>query len=197
MCSSDLPVPGVTDFEKDGLPRVFDNHLDIKTYLHLRGDPKNPDTNRVMQAGVPAVLSSFAPKIAEVRLPLSAYAPATRDYVQLDRLRAVQARVDAAKKELAAAKTKAANAPKEKPKPTPKKPKPKKPAPTFAVKDDFSKPNPRVWEVIGKGWKFKDGALHQTTATRDAERLVLRQPLPSDFELTCRSPTPAAARTSR
>ena len=180
------PVPGVTDFEKDGLPRVFDNHLDIKTYLHLRGDPKNPDTNRVMQAGVPAVLSSFAPKIAEVRLPLSAYAPATRDYVQLDRLRAVQARVDAAKKELAAAKTKAANAPKEKPKPTPKKPKPKKPAPTFAVKDDFSKPNPKVWEVIGKGWKFKDGALHQTTATRDAERLVLRQPLPSDFELTCR-----------
>ena len=175
------PVPGVTDFEKDGLPRVFDDHLDIKTYLHLRGDPKNPDTNRVMQAGVPAVLSSFAPKIAEVRLPLSAYAPATRDYVQLDRLRAVQARVDAAKKELAAAKTKAANAPKEKPKPTPKKP-----APTFAVKDDFSKPNPKGWEVIGKGWKFKDGALHQTTATRDAERLVLRQPLPSDFELTCR-----------
>ncbi|MFM1557263.1 MAG: DUF1549 domain-containing protein, partial [Limisphaerales bacterium] len=31
------PVPGVTDFEKGGLPRVFDNHLDIKTYLHLRG----------------------------------------------------------------------------------------------------------------------------------------------------------------
>jgi hypothetical protein len=100
------PVPGVTDFEKDGLPRVFDNHLDIKTYLHLRGDPKNPDTNRVMQAGVPVVLSSFAPKIEPVKLPVSAYAPATRDYVQRDRLAVVEAAVATAKKELGAAKKK-------------------------------------------------------------------------------------------
>ncbi len=183
------PVPGVIDFEKDGLPRVFDNHLDIKTYLHLRGDPKNPDTNRVIQAGVPAVLSSFAPKIAPVRLPISAYAPATRDYVQRDRLAVVEAAVVAAKKELDAAKKKAATAPKENPKPNPKpipKPKPEKPATAFEVKDDFSKANPKLWEVIGKGWKFQDGALHQTTATRDAERLVLRRPMPRDFELTCR-----------
>ncbi|MBT5846317.1 MAG: DUF1553 domain-containing protein [Verrucomicrobiales bacterium] len=177
------PVPGVTDFEKDGLPRVFDNHLDIKTYLHLRGDPKNPDTNRVMQAGVPVVLSSFAPKIEPVKLPVSAYAPATRDYVQRDRLAVVEAAVATAKKELGAAKKKVANAPKEKPK---SKLKPPAPAPEFEVQDDFSKPNLKMWEVIGNGWKFKDGALHQTTATRDAERLVLRRPKLRDFELTCR-----------
>ncbi len=177
------PVPGVTDFEKDGLPRVFDNHLDIKTYLHLRGDPKNPDTNRVMQAGVPVVLSSFAPKIEPVKLPVSAYAPATRDYVQRDRLAVVEAAVATAKKELEAAKKKVANAPKEKPK---SKLKPPAPAPEFEVQDDFSKPNLKMWEVIGNGWKFKDGAQHQTTATRDAERLVLRPKMPRDFELTCR-----------
>ena len=177
------PVPGVTDFEKDGLPRVFDNHLDIKTYLHLRGDPKNPDTNRVMQAGVPVVLSSFAPKIEPVKLPVSAYAPATRDYVQRDRLAVVEAAVATAKKELGAAKKKVANAPKEKPK---SKLKPPAPAPEFEVQDDFSKPNLKMWEVIGNGWKFKDGALHQTTATRDAERLVLRRPKLRDFELICR-----------
>ena len=177
------PVPGVTDFEKDGLPRVFDNHLDIKTYLHLRGDPKNPDTNRVMQAGVPVVLSSFAPKIEPVKLPVSAYAPATRDYVQRDRLAVAEAAVATAKKELGAAKKKVANGPKEKPK---SKLKPPAPAPEFEVQDDFSKPNLKMWEVIGNGWKFKDGALHQTTATRDAERLVLRRPKLRDFELTCR-----------
>ncbi len=177
------PVPGVTDFEEDGLPRVFDNHLDIKTYLHLRGDPKNPDTNRVMQAGVPVVLSSFAPKIEPVKLPVSAYAPATRDYVQRDRLAVVEAAVATAKKELGAAKKKVANAPKEKPK---SKLKPPAPAPEFEVQDDFSKPNLKMWEVIGNGWKFKDGAQHQTTATRDAERLVLRPKMPRDFELTCR-----------
>ena len=51
------PLPGMTDFEKGGLPRVFDNHIDIKTHLHLRGDPKMPDTTRVLEPGVPAVLA--------------------------------------------------------------------------------------------------------------------------------------------
>ncbi|MBC8326466.1 MAG: PSD1 domain-containing protein [Verrucomicrobia subdivision 3 bacterium] len=178
------PVPGVTDFEQDGLPRVFDNHLDIKTYLHLRGDPKTPDTNHVMQASVPAILSSFAPKIEPVQLPISAFAPAARDYVKQDRLKLAQAKVDAAKTELAAAKTKVANAPNKKP--ASEKPSSATPTPEFAVKDDFNKPNPKVWEVFGKGWEFKDGALHQTIPTRDAERLVLRQPVPRDFEITCR-----------
>jgi len=177
------PVPGVTDFEKDGLPRVFDNHLDIKTYLHLRGDPKNPDTNRVMQAGVPDVLSSFAPKIKPVPLPVYAYAPAARDYVRTTHLASARAVVEAAQKELAEARKKASNAPKEKPNP---KPKPPLRIPKFVVKEDFSKLNAELWEVVGKGWKFKDGAVHQTTATRETERLVLRPKMPRDFELNCR-----------
>ena len=177
------PLPGVADFEKGGLPRVFDNHLDITTRLHLRGDPKSPDTNRVMPAGVPAVLAKFAPEIKPVALPVFAYAPAARDYVQTDRLAAARAAVVTAKKELAEARKPAANAPKEKPKP---KPKPPAPAPKFAVKDDFSKLNAKLWEVVGKGWKFEKGAALQTTATRETERMVLRPKLPRDFELTCR-----------
>ena len=177
------PVPGVTDFEKDGLPRVFDNHLEIKTHLHLRGDPKSPDTTRVMHAGVPAVLASFAPEIKPVNLPLYAYAPAAREYVRSDHLAAARSAIAAAQKELAETRAQAANQPKEQPKP---KPKPPAPTPEFAVKDDFSKLNAKLWEVIGKGWTFKDGAAHQTTATRETERLVLRPKLPRDFELICR-----------
>jgi len=177
------PVPGVTDFEKEGLPRVFDNHLETKTYLHLRGDPKNPDTNRVMQAGVPAVLSSFAPKIKPVQLPVYAYAPAARDYVRTTHLASARAAVGVAQKELAEARKKADNAPKDQPKPKSSAP---KFAPQFAFHDEFGKRNDELWEVIGKGWKFEKGAAHQTTATRDAERLALRQKLPRDFELTCR-----------
>ncbi len=179
------PMPGVTDFEKDGLPRVFDNHLDIKTHLHLRGDPKTPDTNRALEPGVPAVLASFAPPIKPVPLPVYAYAPAARDYVRNDHLAAAKAAVVAAQKELDEARKLAANAPKEKPKPKPKPTAPK-PAPPFAVHDDFAKRNDQLWEVIGNGWKFEKGAAQQTTATRDAERLALRQKLPRDFELTCR-----------
>ena len=177
------PVPGVTDFEKDGLPRVFDNHLDITTRLHLRGDPKTPDTTRALEPGVPAVLASFAPAIKPVPLPVYAYAPAARDYVRNDHLAAAKAAVVAAQKELDEARKLATDAPKEKPKPI--KPAPK-PAPPFAFHDDFAKRNDQLWEVIGTGWKFEKGAAHQTTATRDAERLALRQKLPRDFELTCR-----------
>jgi len=175
------PVPGMTDFEKGGLPRVFDNHIDIKTHLHLRGDPKTPDTTSVLEPGVPAVLASFAPEIKSVKLPVYAYAPAARDYVRTTHLASARTAVGSAQKELVEARKKAANAPKDRP-----KPKPPMPTPKFEVSDDFSKLNTNLWEVVGKGWKFKDGAAHQTTSTRDAERLVLQPKIPRDFEMTCR-----------
>ena len=55
------PVPGETDFEQDGMPRVFDDHLDAVTQLHVRGDPKNPDTETVIEprrAGIVRELST-------------------------------------------------------------------------------------------------------------------------------------------
>ena len=182
------PVPGVIDFEKGGLPRAFDDHLDAITHIHLRGDPKSPDKSRNMKPGFPAILASFAPPIKPVKLPAYAYAPASRNYVQQDFLDPVRAQVDAAKKELAEARRKAAEASKEELRPekeTKSKPTPKPSLPVFAVKEDFSKPNPELWEVIGKGWQFKDGALHQTTVTRDTEHLALRSQVPRDFEMTC------------
>ncbi|MEO6786909.1 MAG: DUF1549 domain-containing protein, partial [Chthoniobacteraceae bacterium] len=70
------PWPGVTNLEKNGLPRVFDLHLDKPTYLHRRGDEKNEDKSRVMKPGVPDVLAfaEFAPK--PVTLPAPASLPA-------------------------------------------------------------------------------------------------------------------------
>ena len=69
------PIPGVDDFELDGLPRVFDNDLHVETLLHLRGDPKNPDQETRISAGVPAIFASFAPQVESVTLPVYAYAP--------------------------------------------------------------------------------------------------------------------------
>ena len=179
------PVPGVIDFEKGGLPRAFDDRLETTTYLHLRGDPKNPDKSRIIKPGVPLVLSGFAPPIEPVKLPVYAYAPASRDYVQQDRLLPVRAEVETAKKELADTRKKAAVAPKEDAEPK-KATQPEPAQPDFVVQEDFGKHNPKLWELVGRGWIFKDGAVHQTTATRDAERLVLRPRIPRDFEMTCR-----------
>src|SRR5437667_1238798 len=35
-------VPGEADYEKDGIPRAFDCHLDAPTYRFVRGDEKQP-----------------------------------------------------------------------------------------------------------------------------------------------------------
>ncbi|MEZ6128852.1 MAG: PSD1 and planctomycete cytochrome C domain-containing protein [Planctomycetaceae bacterium] len=173
------PVPGVTDFEKDGLPRVFDDHLDAETFLHKKGDPSNPDKDIPVAPQVPAILASFQPDIQPVDLPPTAYAPAVRDYVQRDLLKDATARITVAEKELAAAQKTLAELPKDTP--AAKQP----PAADFTFTDDFSQANPEAWDVIGDGWKYADDALNQTTATRDLEFVRFKQPLPRDFEVEC------------
>ncbi len=76
------PVPGTLDFDQDGLPRVYDDQLEVITYLHRRGDPKSPDETRGIEPGVPAMLSAFAPEIASVSLTYRAHTPGARTFVQ-------------------------------------------------------------------------------------------------------------------
>lgn len=183
------PMPGVIDFEKDGLPRVFDDHLDIKTYLHKKGNPKDPDKETEITPGVPALLSNFAPEIKPVSLPATAYAPTVRDYVQRDRLNAAMEKVKLAQRELAKAEVQFAQAKKEYPQLQKPETESQADEPVFQVSDDFSKPNSKLWEVVGKGWKYEEGALHQTQATRETQFVRLKQPLPHNFEFNCRYTT--------
>jgi hypothetical protein len=76
------PVPGEGDFEKGGIPRVFDNHLEAPTWLHLRGDPQSPDKETTIEPGVPVLFEKFAGEIREVDLPYVAWNPGARSYVQ-------------------------------------------------------------------------------------------------------------------
>ncbi len=94
------PVPGVTELESDGLPRVFDDKPTIKTYLHVRGDPNQPDTDNVIAPGVPGILAEFAPQIEAIELPSFAYAPGTRDHVRRDHLAAAEKAVRSAESDL-------------------------------------------------------------------------------------------------
>ncbi len=172
------PVPGVTDFEKDGLPRVFDDHIDLETYLHVRGDPKNPDKETKITAGVPAILSSFASEAKPVALPYWASVPGARDYVQQDHLQAAREKVQRAESQLVAAKKKLAAAPTEQSKPV------DQPG-SFELTEQFNESNSELWELIGDGWQYRDGALLQTVASREPAMARLLKPIPSDFELTC------------
>ena len=80
------PWEGESDFEKNGLPRVFDLHLDKLTYRHVRGDENNADKSRPLAPGVPRVLefASYEPKL--VKLPPAASHPVLLPFVLKDHL---------------------------------------------------------------------------------------------------------------
>ena len=94
------PLPGDADLEKNGLPRVFDDNLEAVTYVHQRGDEKKPDKEMKIDPQVPEFLSAFASPIKELKLPLPAYAPGSRKWVQEAQLEAAQKKVEKATAEL-------------------------------------------------------------------------------------------------
>ncbi|MBC8350627.1 MAG: DUF1553 domain-containing protein [Planctomycetes bacterium] len=103
-------VPGQTDFEKDGIPRAFDAHLDIPTYLHVRGDDRTPDKSRTLEPGVPAFLSldalSFA--IEPVSLPVEATYPGLRPIVLKTHREAAEQQIASARADVVVAAKKLA-----------------------------------------------------------------------------------------
>jgi hypothetical protein len=68
-------VAGESDLEKDGIPRVFDGHLDRPTYLFIRGEDTKPDTSRMIEPGVPEVFAFKEIEIRTVSLPKTAAEP--------------------------------------------------------------------------------------------------------------------------
>jgi len=74
-------VAGESDLEQDGIPRVFDGHLDRPTHLFIRGEDTRPDTSRVFEPGVPEVLAFRDLEIRPVALPKTAVEPERRPWV--------------------------------------------------------------------------------------------------------------------
>jgi hypothetical protein len=189
------PVPGVTDFETDGLPRVFDDHVDLATYLHVRGDPMNPDTQRPVDPGVPQILSRFSTPIQPIDLPSDAFAPGTRDHVRIDRLVELDAEIARAEKTLAEARKReqeqqdrfASKHEESESQSGSLSSSPTEQADQFI--DEFETLDPEVWTIIGDGWKLQEGRVHQTAVTREKQSLRLKREIPQDFDLTCKYTT--------
>lgn len=92
------PWQGEADLEKNGLPRVFDLHLDRATYRHVRGDEKNEDKSKALPPGIPQVLAFAAFQPAKVKLPASSSRPVLLPFVLQDHLRAADEEMAAAQK---------------------------------------------------------------------------------------------------
>ena len=89
-------IPGQLDTAKDGLVRAFDKKPDQRTHLLIRGDERTPDTNKVMEAGVPLALCGLTSPsrtggkltVETVKLPWFAAQPDQREFVFQDTLAA-------------------------------------------------------------------------------------------------------------
>ncbi len=76
-------IPGQTNTALDGLARVFDVSSNPPTWFFHRGDERHPDTNHVIQPGVPAALGG-ALHVESVALPRFAAEPDRREFVIRD-----------------------------------------------------------------------------------------------------------------
>ena len=180
-------LPGVTDIEQDGLPRAFDCNLDAKTFVHVRGDDRNPDTNRVIDPAIPGFLAQTAWKVTPVTLPPEVVHPGLRPFVLESHLKQAHQKITEARAAVALARQKLAEAKD----PPPAKPAPKAEptkAPTEAVtliSDNFAKARPDWWKEPASGkWVYKDGKLIQSATGDERGVLILKQPPPENFEAT-------------
>ena len=81
-------VAGELDFESDGIAKVFDDHPETPTYLHVRGNEATPDESETIGPNIPSILGSL--RITPVALPPDAWAPGTRKGVQQAHLEAAR-----------------------------------------------------------------------------------------------------------
>ncbi len=81
---------------KTGAIRVFDEKLDAKTYMYSGGDSRNRIEGRPPVApGVPEALGGVF-EVNPVQLPVTAWYPALKDFVQADEIAAQRAKIEAA-----------------------------------------------------------------------------------------------------
>lgn len=176
-------VPGETDFEKGGLPRVFDDNINKITYLHQRGDPKSPDKTMPIKPGVPAIFANIEHETKPIQLPRSAHSPGTRSYVLEAHLASVKSQVKECGLKHAEAKrrrseltaTALATSAQDNEE--------------FEFNDNFTKLDTQKWRLRGDGWKHRNGTLSQTKSTRESQTARLLITPPRDFELRCKYTT--------
>lgn len=91
-------VEGESDFEKNGIPRVFDCNLTAPTWLLVRGDEKDPKKDASIPAGLPSFLVKEPAKVTEVMLPAEAHSPQVKQLVRENALKQAREKVALADK---------------------------------------------------------------------------------------------------
>ncbi|MFM7043771.1 MAG: DUF1553 domain-containing protein [Planctomycetaceae bacterium] len=183
-------VPGEGDLERDGIPRVFDGHLDRPTHLFVRGEDTKPDTSRSFEPGVPEVLAFRGIEVRPVSLPPTAFEPERWPWVLEAHVatarRAVESaesavtkaveKASAARTTLATAEREAVSAP------ATVSSVPESGPGSFV--DDFSQLDAGRWKLFGGEWTHEPGRLVQGRDGQSRAVVRLGSVPPRDFDAT-------------
>ncbi len=102
-------VANQADVKLDGLARAYDADPAVATYLFVKGDDRNPDKDRPINAGVPALLGEKL-LVATINLPVSAYYPGIQPLVRQQLIEAAQQSLEKARQDFAKAEAVATDA---------------------------------------------------------------------------------------
>ena len=172
-------VPGEIDFEKDGIPRPFDCNLDATTFVHLRGDDRNPDKTRPITPAIPDFLSFGEMAVEPVSLPMEAYLPGLRPFVIETYQRDAEQKIASAKVALETARQRVLAA---EIAATPASESSTTAEAEVIAEEDFAMERPDLWEPRGGQWKYENGRLTQSKVGPMRTALRLKTAPPADFE---------------
>ncbi len=193
---------------KDGVARVFDKQLDVKTFVFQRGDNRHPDESRPLSPGVPSALRGELPAIQTVSLPVEAFYPSLRPELADGLLKQARAGVTKAEKEIAAAKDTARQlgsrnaelgARSAEQNTLVASPHSALRAPSsalsngFLYRDDFSQQRPDDWQPLNGQWVYENNRLVEKAVTGFATMVLKKATLPQDVRIKLRYRPLAAA----
>jgi hypothetical protein len=180
-------VPGQANPDADGVARVYDAHLDMPTYLFVRGNDKEPDKDHPMVPLTPRALGGLPIDVKPVALPLFAWYPNLQPFVEQETVAATQAKIDAANAALAQSRQAVADAKKklDDTAATPA-PAPAPPADVFAtapamIAEAFDAAHPETWRMTNGEWEYAEGSLRQKHVADEFTPLVSLADHPRDF----------------
>ena len=177
-------VPGETDVDQNGIPRVFDALLDAPTYRFIRGDDAQPDKSTVIAPGVPKLLEFDTLKIEQINLPAEAWQPAREPGIleshiaaARDHLKTQEANVRKATEALEAAQAKPSS---------PLVDAVREDAEIPPVIEDFTTLDASRWKIASGEWAHRPGELEQSMDGQSRAVLQLLQQAPQNFDATLR-----------
>jgi hypothetical protein len=183
-------VPGEADFERDGVPRIYDGWLEEPTWRFVRGEESRPDKSAPMLPGVPGLLAFREVEVRPVALPAVAWQPERQPWVIDAHVVAARRAVEAAEAARPAAVEEVEQAERRLAELSAAGEVPAPSAPAGpAMRESFAVLDPQRWEASGGEWVHAPGRLEQKRDGPERAVLRLREPVGRDVDVTLRFTT--------